>query len=409
MPSAGNTGGKTVKTHKLWRVAPLLLAACAALSACGLLSSDSETAAESAATVPSAPDTTLASAEPESSEPAAAETAEAPADTATEEEPVEEERTGPLLDEDGEPIEVLHPEAAPVPELQTMNAGPIQFEQTLCAINGLDLVSFDGITDFVAAGDRLFVAMDDRVIALAHDEGSGPGGACSLSVDESMGSGGVMLAEDGYDRLGSTPEGRVVVSGIWGSYVFDTHLGQSFQCDDMNGNVELSSDGATGYATWVSPEVEVWAISESICTQGETVPYPDLEQVNEVTVVGEDIYIDGWLDGGSLVTRYTDGVAQWTLGNGEPGDPDWWATSEGIVPCGGDVCLTEFFGTFNVIDASGAVVAHFDGGDVSGTRGFYDIAAGSDGASYVVAADLFDHEFDGRTWFNWIIRLDRVG
>lgn len=377
-----------------------------------MLSSGGDTAAESAATAPAAPDTTLASAEPEAAESApAAAAAEAPADdtAVSSDEPVEEERTEPLLDEEGNPIEVLHPEERPVLEVENLNAGPIQFVPTLCEVNGIDLVSFDGIEDFVAAGDRFFFSSDDNVVALSQDEGSGPGGPCSLSVDESMGPGGVLLAEDGYDTLSSNAEGRVVVSGIWGSYVFDTHLNQSFQCDDMSGNVTLSSDGTTGLSTWVKPEVEVWSIADSFCTQGETVQYPDFEQVNGVTVVGSDVYIDGRFDGNSSVTRYVDGVPQWTLGDGEPSDPDWWASSESIVPCGEEICLTEFFGTFNVIDPSGVVVANFDGSDVTSGRGFSDMATGTDGAIYVIAGDLFDHEFDGRTWFNWIIRLDRVG
>lgn len=403
------TGGKTVNSSRIWRAAPALLASCLLLAACGLVPGGDDNAATSATTVaPTA--TTLASAEPAAVETEPAETEEAAvAEESVEEEAVEEERTGPLLDDEGNPIEVLHPEAMPVPVLQPLNAGPIQFVPTLCEVNGVDMFSFDGIKDFVSAGDRFFFSGDFGVVALVQDEGSGPGGACSLTADESMGPGGVMLNENAYDRLSSTPEGRVVVSGVFGSYVFDTHLNQSFVCDAMGGEVRISGDGATGYSTWVSPEVEVWAISDSICTQGETVEYPDLEQIVGMATIGQDVFIDGRFDGGTAVTKFSNGAPQWTLGDGEPSEPDWWGPIEGVVPCGDDVCLTEFFGTLNVIDPNGVLVANFDGADATGTRGFYDIAAGSDGATYVVAADLFDHEFDGRTWFNWIIRLDRVG
>lgn len=380
------------------RAALFLMTAALIASSCG--------SGDDAATEPvaAATDSTLASADPGTDAPTTTAAPTAAEETTT------TERTGPLLDDEGNEITVLHPEAMPVLELAALSAGPISFTPTLCSVTGFDMVSFGGVEGFTIAGDRFFLGGEPGVVGLALDEAATAAGECSLVADESLAPGGVLLPDDTYDRLSGTAEGRVIASSVFGSHVFDTHLGQSFECDGMGGEVRVSSDGTTGYAYWVGPEVETWAISDSICTQGETVTYSSFDGVSHITAVGTDLYVGGRdLEGVNGLSLVQNGAPTWRLGSDDPSDPDWWAGVEGVVPCGPNMCVTEWFGTFNVIDPSGAVIAHFDSGDDLGVRGITKMAATSDGTLYVLASDLFDHEFDGRTWFDWIIRLEPNG
>ncbi len=387
-----------------WRAAPVLLASVLSLSACGAVLGGDDDAASSATTVPVAP-TTLSSGEP--ADRATATTAAAVQGAAVDEAPAEEQRTGPLLDEDGEPITVLHPELRPVIAPELMAAGPIQFNPVVCEITGFDLVGFSSQGDMATAGDRVFFAGSHGLVALTPDATSVPGGPCSLSADESMGPGGIMSEDDDYDRLSGNSEGRLLASGIFGTFVYDTHLNQRFECDDMSGNVAISSDGSTGYAYWVGEEVERWTLTDSICNPIDVVTYGGFDSVSSVFSLGEALFVSGRdTDGTNTLTAYQGDAPAWTLGSDDPSDPDWWANVEGVAPCGGNLCVTEWFGTFNVVDPSGQIVAQFDGDSAMGTWSITSLGVGSDGSLYLLAGDSVEHEFDGTTYFNWIIRLD---
>lgn len=302
---------------------------------------------------------------------------------------------------------VAPPPARPAMTLTPLTAGPITVTPTECQVKGAALEGPGGAESMAFAGERLFIANEAGVLAFSV---SGPD--CVLTLDTAMGTNGVMIDDDSFQDLSGNANGRLVAGGVFGSMVYDTVEGFSYECD-MTGYPSLSPDGTAALSNFPGRgALEQWSLTDTNCDQTGEVTFDGMPDVKFVAFDG-----DGFLVGGSnaeevvVVSRYQGGAAQWTAGSDEIGADDWWGWVHGMAPCGNYTCMIDTnTNALALIGADGVVAAAFEFEDLVGLRGWIEpMVVGPDGAVYVLHDEAFDDDDDVRTYFTSVVRLEVTG
>lgn len=309
----------------------------------------------------------------------------------------------------------------PAVTLAPVSAGPITVAPTECAFEGYDLTGPAGPESMALAGGRLFVAMNDSVVAYNLDAGPG----CTAVLATELGDGGILMTDATVSTLSGNPAGRLLVTGVLGSTVFDTASGESFACDDLSGNSALSPDGSQAIGYFVGRgNLEQWELTDSDCALSSEFAIPgfDMDWIKWISYGDGSVLIGGQTpevddDSDVIVARYTDAGEDWLIGGGEPGEDDWFGWVHGMTTCGAYTCLINVnTDALALISDAGEVVANFDASELYGFRGWIEpIVSNPDGTAYLLISESVDPE-EGeegeegeQVYFGYVLRLDVSG
>ena len=360
------------------RLIPLLLAGSLALAACGGSSDESSESPDS--TESPATEAPMASDAPMTTD---------ATDTTVEVAPREERAT-------------LAPAA--------LSAGPITVTASVCSIDGIE--TGDGsaeIDDFDVIATHFFVPVDNGVAALTYS----PGASCAMTLVTSVGEAGILTTEDTPDGVAASSTGRVATSTVFGSKIFDITNGQSYECSEPSGDVDIKDDGSEILVTWPSSPIERYSLSDTTCTFMSELAIPaDFVESKYVAFDGSDLFL-GAADtaGTTFASRVSNDVVQWKVGNAETSGQGWIGWVHGMARCGAGYCVIDTnTDKLIVLDAGGAVRAEFSVSELIGERLFYhQMRPAADGSVYVLATDSLDDGMGGRYLAIEIFRVEVTG
>ena len=362
---------------RLNRLVPLLIAVPLALAACGGSGDDTAEPAEMSPAVTETPSNTDAPASTE------------PTDT-TMAVPPREERT-PLTP-------------------TSLTAGPITVTASSCTVDGVE--TGDGsadVDDFDLNASHVFLPIATGVAALAYSLGSD----CTMSLDTTIGDGGILATENSPESVAASSTGRVVVSSLFGLTVFDLTNGQSYECSDPTGDVDIKDDGTEILAFWSGSPIERYSLSDTTCTSvGELALPADFVDWKYVAYDGSDLFLGAEDATGTIfASRVANDAVQWKVGNAESGSQGWIGWVHGMSRCGAGFCVIDTnTDKLLVLDAAGAIRAEFELSELFGSRLFHhQMRPVSDGSVYVLATDSLDDGAGGRYQVIEIVRIEVTG
>ncbi|MCB1000859.1 MAG: hypothetical protein KDB40_16305 [Acidimicrobiales bacterium] len=290
------------------------------------------------------------------------------------------------------------------------SAGPLSVTASQCVVEGIpDGVPDAAVESFALNATHAFVPVAGGVAALAFT----PGVDCSMVLDPAIGDGGVLTTADEVSSVAAAATGRVAATGLFGGYVFDVPLGQSYACDHASGYVDLSADGSTLMTSFPGSPVEQFALTDTGCGPATEIALP-AEIVDRYFVAfdGSDLFVGGQFDDDTVYGgRASGGVLQWAVGNAEVGGPGWIGWVHGLVPCNGGYCLLDTnTDKLVVLDAAGTLRAEFTVSELIGSRMFYQtLEAGPDGAVYLLATDSAPDGAGDDAEGNYVVRIEVTG
>jgi hypothetical protein len=312
------------------------------------------------------------------------------------------------------------PPAEAMPELTfaPLSAGPIQLTATRCVVDALPFGEPDVAVESIAFdATHAYLPASGGIAVYAVTAGP----ECALVPAADRGVDGLLATGDEVDSVAATAGGRVIGTGLFGSTVFDTALGQSFECSDVTGEVDISPDGTTVITSFFGSPVERFVLTDTTCTADGEVPLP-AELTDPVLVRFDPSAPTDLLVGASdaadttVAVKVAGGVSgagtiAWAMGNAEVGGPGWMGWVHGMVPCGTGYCVVDTNTDQLVItDGAGVLRASFVISELIGQRLFYDdLQLGPDGAPYLLASTSVDDGAGGSNEGNYLIRLEITG
>lgn len=307
------------------------------------------------------------------------------------------------------------PPAEPLPVLTftPQSAGPLEITASQCTVAGIaDGVSGAAIDSIALDATRAYVPAEGGVAVLSLVAGP----ACSMTLDPTVGTDGLLATGDDIDSVAVSPTGRLVATGLFGTTVFDTTTGGSYTCDEATGTSDIFLDGS-GLVTWFpgSP-VEQFELTGDACGAAAPVAIPteltDVVFVAAASSDAGDLFVGGEsLDGSIVGGRSIGGALQWRIGNVETGGPGWIGWVHGMAPCNGGYCLLDTnTDKLIVVDAVGALRAEFAVSALIGARMSYAaLEPGPDGALYLLATDSAADGAGGTIDGVYVVRVEVTG
>lgn len=359
------------------RFLPVLLVGSLALVACGGSGSDSGSTDTSIAAPTDAPATTEA---PETTD---------VTDT-TMAVPPREERT-PLMP-------------------TSLSAGPITVTASVCTIDGVETGEGSAdVDDFDLTATHVFLPVETGVAALTYS----PGSNCAMSLDATVGDSGILTTENTVSSVAASSTGRVAVSMVLGLTVFDLTNGQSYECSDPTGDVDIKDDGSEIVSFWSGTPIQRYSLSDTTCSLVGDVALPaEFVDWNDVAYDRDDLLI-GAVDGAGTVfaSRVVGDTVQWKVGNAETMSQGWLGWVHGMASCGAGYCVVDTnTDKLIVLDANGSIRAEFAVSELIGSRLFYyQLRPATDGSVYLLATDSLDDGVGGRYQAIEIVRIEVVG
>lgn len=362
------------------RFLPFLLVGSLALAACGGSDSDSDSTDTSSATPAEAPGSTDASVTTDSSDISDTTMAVAP----------REERT-PLVP-------------------TSLTAGPITVNASACAIDGVETGEGSAdVDDFDVISTHVFLPVETGVAALTYT----PGADCTMTLDTTVGDGGILTTEDNPESVAASSTGRVAVSSLFGLTVFDLTNGQSYECSDPTGDVDIKDDGTEIVSFWSGSAIERYSLSDTTCTLVGDVTLPaDFVDWNYVAYDGGDLLLGADDSAGTVfASRVVGDAVQWKVGNADSGAQGWLGWVHGMAPCGAGYCVVDTnTDKLMILDANGIIRTEFAISELIGKRLFsYQLRPATDGSVYLLATDSLDDGAGGRYQVIEIVRIEVVG
>ena len=335
----------------------------------------------------------------------------APADTAalTTDPPA----TDPLATDAATTVpETTVPPAEDLPTLAftPQSAGPLQVTASQCTVEGIpDGVPGASVESFAIDATHAYVPTEGGVAVLAFTAGAD----CSMTLDASIGDGGVLTTPDEVDSVAVSATGRLAAAGLFNTTVFDVAAGLSYTCDQVTGDVDITADGTQVMTSFPGSPVEQYSLGDTTCGEATTVALPaDIVDVYYVAYDGTDLFLGGQGPDDTIYAgRASGGALQWKVGNAEVGGPGWIGWVHGLVPCDGGYCIVDTnTDKLIVTDAAGVLRAEFSISALIGERMFYETAElGPDGALYVLATDSAPDGAGGSNEGNYLVRIEVTG
>jgi hypothetical protein len=291
-----------------------------------------------------------------------------------------------------------------------LSAGPITVTATACTVDGVE--TGDGsadVDDFDLNASHVFLPVETGVAALTYTLGSD----CALSLDSSVGDGGILTTADTPESVAASSTGRVAVSSLFGLTVFDLTNGQSYECSDPTGDVDIKDDGSEILSFWSGSPIERYSLSDTTCASvGELALPADFVDWKYAAYDGSDLFL-GAEDaaGTTFASRVANDAVQWKVGNPESGSQGWIGWVHGMSRCGAGFCVIDTnTDKLMVLDANGAIRAEFAVSELIGSRLFYyQMRPAADGSVYVLATDSLDDGAGGRYQAIEIFRVEVTG
>ncbi|MFN8022954.1 MAG: hypothetical protein U0Q03_15620 [Acidimicrobiales bacterium] len=310
-----------------------------------------------------------------------------------------------------EPASTVPPaEELPTLSFTPQSAGPLQVTASQCTVEGIpDGVPDAAVESFAIDATHAFVPTSGGVAALAFV----PGADCSMTLDTSIGDGGLLATSDEVDSVAVSATGRLVASGLFGATVFDVAAGTSYACDQLTGDVDVTADGSQAMTSFPGAPVQQYSLGDTGCGEPTSVVLPaDIVDVYLVAYDGADLLIGGQAaDDTVYAGRASSGALQWRIGNPETGGAGWLGWVHAIVPCDGGYCIVDTnTDKLIVTDAAGVLRAEFAISELIGERMFYETAElGPDGALYLLATDSAPDGNGGTIEGNDVVRIEVTG
>lgn len=291
-----------------------------------------------------------------------------------------------------------------------LSAGPISVTASICTIDGIE--TGDGsadIDDFDLISTHVFIPVETGVAALTYT----PGASCSMTLDSTVGDAGILITEETPDGVSASSTGRVATSTVFGSKIFDVTNGQSYECSEPSGNVDIKDDGSEILVSWPGSAIERYSLSDTTCTFVSEVPVPaDFVDWKYVAYDGSDLFL-GADDaaGTTFASRVSNDVVQWKVGNSEISGQGWMGWVHGIAPCGAGYCVIDTnTDKLMILDTAGAIRAEFEISELIGSRLFYQqMRPAADGSVYILATDSLDDGVGGRYQVIEVFRVEVTG
>lgn len=307
------------------------------------------------------------------------------------------------------------PPAEPLPVLAfaPQSAGPLVVTASPCVVTGIpNEVPDAAIGSLAIDATRAYVPVDGGVAALAL--GAGPD--CSMTLDPTVGSDGLFAMDDDVESVSVAGDGRLAATGLFGTTVFDTASGATYECDDATGTSDLSPDGGRLLTWFPGSPVQRFELTDESCGAASPVVIPgeftDVVFVAAASSDDGDLFLGGErLDGSIAGGRSVDGALQWTVGNVEAGGPGWIGWVDGIAPCAGGFCLLDTnTDKLIVVDAAGALRAEFAVSALIGARmSYHALEPGPDGALYLLATATAADGAGGTIDGVYVVRIEVTG
>ena len=292
----------------------------------------------------------------------------------------------------------------------TLTAGPITVTASACEIDGVE--TGDGsadVDDFDLTASHVFLPLENGVAALSYT--SGP--ECAMSLDAAIGDGGILSTEYAPEGVAASSTGRVAVPTLFGLTVFDLVAGQSYECGDPTGDVDIKDDGTEILSYWSGSPIERYSLSDTTCTfVGELALPSDFVDWKYVAYDGSDVFLGAEDSAGTtFASRVANDAVQWKVGNPDVGTQGWFGWVHGMSPCGTGYCVIDTnTDKLSVLDTAGTIRAEFAVSELIGSRLFYyQMRPAPDGSVYVLATDSLDDGTGGRYQVIEIVRFEVTG
>lgn len=291
-----------------------------------------------------------------------------------------------------------------------LSAGPLSVTASICAIEGIETGEGSAdIDDFDLIATHFFVPVETGVAALTYT----PGSSCSMTLDTAVGESGILITEDTPDGVAASSTGRVATSTVFGSKIFDITNGQSYECSEPSGDVDIKDDGTEILVSWPSSPIERYSLSDTTCTFVSELAIPaDFVDWKYVAFDGSDVFLGAEDSAGTtFASRVSNDAVQWKVGNAETSGQGWIGWVHGVAPCGSGYCVIDTnTDKLIVLDSAGAVRAEFAISDLIGERLFYhQMRPAADGSVYILATDSLDDGVGGRYQTIEIFRVEVAG
>lgn len=303
------------------------------------------------------------------------------------------------------------PREEPVPLTpSSASAGPLTVTASVCSIDGINTGEGSAdVDDFDITATHAFIPVENGAAALSFTAGA----ACSMTLDTAIGDGGILTIDDTPDGVSASSTGRVALSTVFGTTIFDVTNGQSYECSEPSGDVDIKDDGTEILSSWSGSPIERYTLSDTTCTLVGEVALPvDFTNWKFVAYDGSDVFL-GAEDAAAttFASRVSNGTVQWKVGNAETSGQGWIGWVHGMAPCGSGYCIIDTnTDKLIVTDGAGVVRAEFAVSELIGSRLFYSqMRVGPDGALYVLATDSLDDGAGGRYRMIHVVRLEVVG
>ena len=292
----------------------------------------------------------------------------------------------------------------------SLSAGPITVNASVCAIDGVETGEGSAdVDDFDVIATHVFLPVETGVAALTYTSGAD----CVMSLDTTVGDGGILTTEDSPESVAASSTGRVAVSSLFGLTVFDVTNGQSYECSDPTGDVDIKDDGTEIVSFWSGSPIERYTLSDTTCTPvGEVALPSEFVDWNYVAYDGSDLFIGADDSAGTVfASRVAGDAVQWKVGNADSGAQGWLGWVHGLAPCGAGYCVVDTnTDKLIVLDANGTIRAEFAVSELVGKRLFYyQLRPATDGSVYLLATDSLDDGAGGRYQVIEIVRIEVVG
>lgn len=292
----------------------------------------------------------------------------------------------------------------------SLTAGPITVTASVCTIDGVETgEGSTDVDDFDLISTHVFLPVETGVAALSYS----PGSDCSMSLDTTVGDDGILTTENTAEGVAASSTGRVAVSSLFGLTVFDLTNGQSYECSDPTGDVDIKDDGTEIVSFWSGTPIQRYSLSDTTCSLVGDVALPaDFVDWNYVAYDGGDLFLGADDTAGTVfASRVAGDAVQWKVGNADSGAQGWLGWVHGMAPCGIGYCVVDTnTDKLIVLDANGSIRAEFAVSELIGSRLFYyQLRPATDGSVYLLATDSLDDGVGGRYQAIEIVRIEVVG
>ena len=295
---------------------------------------------------------------------------------------------------EGEPV-------VPTPKAQTVAGLSVTAEA--CAIEGHAFTgdSSMGMFKSVAVHGEHVMVIDGEGRLMAFEVSTD--GGCSLKLASDFGEGGIMTFDKEVDWTSSGGDTLIASSGVFETQVI--RGGSVAYTCEADGYIELSADGSWGIAPWVNATVEKVTFDETSCKaqpwvlqdlSDEAKRKGPFAMTQASAVIGDKIYIGGSLaksvdpDESRVIIAFTpEGKEVGRIESKDDATPRFgWIHA--INACKPGICVLDSnYRRITMWDDKGASLGELDLKALLGLSypWIKDFAVGSDGASWLVAAN----------------------